>query len=73
MPGVRVVGGWSADQFAERRLPTIAEINAISEDVPIYVLHLYDRAWLNKAAPQDWRSPGQTRSRCTRYSICRQS
>lgn len=50
VPGLRVVGGWSADQFAERRLPTIAEINAISEDVPIYVLHLYDRAWLNKAA-----------------------
>jgi len=47
---VRVVGGWSADQFAEKRLPTIEEINAVSEDVPIYVLHLYDRAWLNRAA-----------------------
>ena len=47
---VRVVGGWSADQFAEKRLPTIDEINAVSEDVPIYVLHLYDRAWLNRAA-----------------------
>ncbi|MCK5933960.1 MAG: amidohydrolase [Fulvimarina manganoxydans] len=47
---IRVVGGWSADQFAERRLPTIEEINAVSPDVPVYVLHLYDRAWLNKAA-----------------------
>lgn len=47
---VRVVGGWSVDQFAEKRLPTIDEINAVSEDVPIYVLHLYDRAWLNRAA-----------------------
>lgn len=47
---IRVVGGWSADQFAERRLPTIGEINAVSPDVPVYVLHLYDRAWLNKAA-----------------------
>ena len=47
---IRVVGGWSVDQFAERRLPTIAEINAVSGDVPVYVLHLYDRAWLNKAA-----------------------
>ena len=47
---IRVVGGWSADQFAERRLPTIDEINAVSPDVPVYVLHLYDRAWLNKAA-----------------------
>ncbi|MEO1687257.1 MAG: amidohydrolase [Pseudomonadota bacterium] len=47
---IRVVGGWSADQFAERRLPTLAEINAAAPDVPVYVLHLYDRAWLNKAA-----------------------
>ncbi|NBN63855.1 amidohydrolase [Pannonibacter tanglangensis] len=47
---VRVVGGWSADQFAERRLPTLAEINAVSPDVPVYVLHLYDRAWMNAAA-----------------------
>lgn len=47
---IRVVGGWSADQFAERRLPTLDEINAASAEVPVYVLHLYDRAWLNKAA-----------------------
>ncbi|MEM1361701.1 MAG: amidohydrolase [Pseudomonadota bacterium] len=47
---IRVVGGWSADQFAERRLPTLEEINAAAPDVPVYVLHLYDRAWLNKAA-----------------------
>ncbi|MEL7204745.1 MAG: amidohydrolase, partial [Pseudomonadota bacterium] len=47
---IRVVGGWSADQFAERRLPTIDEINAVAPDVPVYVLHLYDRAWLNQAA-----------------------
>ncbi|MEM1428543.1 MAG: amidohydrolase [Pseudomonadota bacterium] len=47
---IRVVGGWSADQFAERRLPTLDEINAVTPDVPVYVLHLYDRAWLNKAA-----------------------
>ncbi|MEM1246469.1 MAG: amidohydrolase [Acidobacteriota bacterium] len=47
---IRVVGGWSVDQFAEKRLPTLDEINAVSADVPVYVLHLYDRAWLNKAA-----------------------
>ncbi|CTQ69474.1 amidohydrolase [Roseibium alexandrii] len=47
---IRVVGGWSADQFAEKRLPTIDEINAVAPEVPVYVLHLYDRAWLNKAA-----------------------
>ncbi len=47
---VRVVGGWSADQFAEKRLPTLDEINAAAPDVPVYVLHLYDRAWMNAAA-----------------------
>ena len=44
---IRVVGGWSADQFAEKRLPTLDEINAVAPEVPVYVLHLYDRAWLN--------------------------
>jgi predicted amidohydrolase YtcJ len=47
---VRVVGGWSADQFAEKRLPTLDEINAAAPDTPVYVLHLYDRAWMNGAA-----------------------
>ncbi len=47
---IRVVGGWTPDQFIEKRLPTLKEINAISADVPIYVLHLYDRCWMNKAA-----------------------
>jgi predicted amidohydrolase YtcJ len=47
---VRVVGGWNEFQFAERRMPTLAEINEASPDVPVFVLHLYDRAWLNAAA-----------------------
>ena len=47
---VRVVGGWSADQFAEKRLPTLDEINAAAPDVPVYVLNLYDRTWMNQAA-----------------------
>jgi predicted amidohydrolase YtcJ len=47
---VRVVGGWNEFQFAERRMPTIAEINEASPEVPVFVLHLYDRAWLNGAA-----------------------
>ena len=47
---VRVVGGFSAFQFAERRLPTLAEINRIAPDTPVFILHLYDRALLNGAA-----------------------
>ena len=47
---VRVIGGWGEFQFTERRMPTLEEINAVSADVPVFVLHLYDRAILNKAA-----------------------
>ena len=47
---VRVVGGWTEFQFAERRMPTLAEINDAAPDVPVFILHLYDRAWLNQAA-----------------------
>ena len=47
---VRVVGGWTEFQFAERRMPTLAEINAAAPDTPVFVLHLYDRALLNGAA-----------------------
>ncbi len=47
---VRVVGGWTGDQFAEGRLPTIAELNAAAPDTPVFVLHLYQSALLNRAA-----------------------
>src|SRR5467141_2258417 len=47
---VRVVGGWSEFQFAERRMPTLEEINAAAPETPVFVLHLYCRALLNKAA-----------------------
>ncbi len=47
---VRVVGGFTEHQFAEKRLPTIEELNAIAPDTPVFILHLYDRALLNGAA-----------------------
>src|SRR3954468_21024012 len=47
---VRVVGGFTEHQFAEKRLPTIAELNAVAPDTPVFLLHLYDRAILNGAA-----------------------
>jgi predicted amidohydrolase YtcJ len=47
---VRVVGGFTEHQFAEKRLPTIDEINAIAPETPVFLLHLYDRALLNAAA-----------------------
>ena len=47
---VRVVGGWNEFQFAERRLPTLDELNQAAPDTPVFILHLYDRALLNRAA-----------------------
>ncbi|WP_394777544.1 amidohydrolase [Undibacterium sp.] len=47
---VRVVGGWNEFQFAEKRMPTLDEINQAAPDTPVFVLHLYDRALLNRAA-----------------------
>ena len=47
---VRVVGGWNEFQFAEKRMPTLEELNKAAPDTPVFVLHLYDRALLNRAA-----------------------
>src|SRR6202789_2592782 len=47
---VRVVGGFTEHQLAEKRLPTIAELNFAAPDTPVFLLHLYDRALLNGAA-----------------------
>ncbi|HEX6012907.1 MAG TPA: amidohydrolase family protein, partial [Geminicoccaceae bacterium] len=55
---VRVVGGFTEQQFAERRLPTLDELNAVAPDTPVFLLHLYDRALLNRAA---LRAVGYTR------------
>ncbi|HEY3307259.1 MAG TPA: amidohydrolase [Desulfuromonadaceae bacterium] len=47
---VRVIGGWTEFQFAERRMPTLEEINQAAPETPVFVLHLYDRAIVNRAA-----------------------
>lgn len=47
---VRVIGGFSPFQFEERRMPTIAELNAIAPDTPVVVTLLYSQALLNRAA-----------------------
>jgi Amidohydrolase family len=41
---VRVVGGFTEHQFAEKRPPTIDELNVSAPDTPVFILHLYDRA-----------------------------
>ena len=39
-----VAGGWTEEQFAEKRRPTVAEAIAAAPDNPVYIQHLYD--WL---------------------------
>jgi len=46
---VRVLGGWSPYQFRERRMPTVAELNAAAPDTPVYVVFAYSEGLLNKA------------------------
>ena len=62
---VRVVGGWNEFQFAEKRMPTLEELNQAAPDTPVFVLHLYDRALLNRAA---LRVAGYTRDTCLLYT-----
>ncbi len=47
---VRVIGGWNEFQFVEGRMPTLDEINKAAPDTPVFLLHLYDSALLNRAA-----------------------
>jgi len=47
---IRVVGGWSEYQFDEKRMPTLQEINEITQNIPVFIMHLYERVLLNKAA-----------------------
>jgi predicted amidohydrolase YtcJ len=58
---VRVVGGWSPHQFKENRLPTIAELNEASPDRPVFVLYLYSKAFINKAALKELKYTKNTK------------
>lgn len=59
---VRVVGGWNAYQFEEKRLPTLDEINQATGEVPAFILHLYGHAYLNKAGLRVLQIDGTTPS-----------
>ncbi len=41
---IMVAGGWTEEQFAEKRRPTPKEIAEAAPDNPVYIQHLYD--WL---------------------------
>lgn len=45
-----VAGGWTEEQFAERRRPKPADIAAVAPDNPVYIQHLYDWVLLSPKA-----------------------
>lgn len=47
-----VAGGWTEEQFAEKRRPTPQEIAAAAPNNPVYIQHLYDWALLSPKAMQ---------------------
>ncbi len=49
---VRVIGGWNPYQFAEKRMPTVEELNEAAPNSPVFVLYLYSRGFLNQAGLQ---------------------
>lgn len=47
---IRAIGGWNETQFAEKRLPTPAELDRIAPNHPVWVQRLSERAIFNGAA-----------------------
>ncbi|MEO1066267.1 MAG: amidohydrolase [Pseudomonadota bacterium] len=47
---IRVAGGFSEFQFKEKRLPTVAELDAVAPNHPVLVHHLYKLTLLNSKA-----------------------
>jgi len=47
---IRIVGGFSWEQFREKRMPTLEEINKITPNHPVYIFYLYAYGLLNKKA-----------------------
>lgn len=47
---IRVVGAWHPGQFAEKRGPSRADLNAVAPRHPVYVQMLYEDALINDAA-----------------------
>ncbi|MBC7789917.1 MAG: amidohydrolase, partial [Anaerolineae bacterium] len=50
---IRVIGGWTPHQFAERRMPTPKELTLAAPDTPVYVLYLYSTAIVNRKGVEE--------------------
>lgn len=47
---VKVIGGWSPYQFAEKRFPTMEELRKAVPNRPFIVQYAYNRAFMNESA-----------------------
>jgi hypothetical protein len=47
---VKVIGGWSPYQFAEKRFPTMEELRRAVPNRPFIVQYAYNRAFMNESA-----------------------
>lgn len=46
---IRVAGGWHETQLAEKRMPTVAELDQVAPHHPVWMQRLYDQTILNTA------------------------
>ncbi len=46
---IKIGGGWTEQQFPEKRGPTVEELTAAAPDRPVYVQRLYNTAWITSA------------------------
>lgn len=58
---VKVVGGWNEYQFAEKRQPTIEEINEAVPDKPVFISYLYGKAFVNRKGLEALGYTGDTK------------
>ena len=58
---IKVGGGWTDMQFAEKRGPTMDEIKAAAPDRKVYVQRLYNRAWVTPEGLADMKITPETK------------
>jgi predicted amidohydrolase YtcJ len=57
---IKVGGGWTDMQFAEKRGPTMDEIKAAAPNRKVYVQRLYNRAWVSPEGLADMKITPET-------------
>lgn len=67
---VRVVGGFSPYQFAEKRMPTREELDRVAPNTPVFVMLLYSQGLMNKAGLDALGITPETKApKGTRYEV----